>query len=103
MSIGCEVVETIDEVCGLYFRAILLPKKGMRVDQHMHDHAHANYCGQGAAEFWQDGEHVRDVFAGDVIEIPAGKHHEFVAMMDNTRLTCVHDCASADSVKQKGV
>lgn len=100
---GDEIVETITEVCGLYFRSVILPKAGMRVGQHVHDYAHANTCGSGAAQFWQDGEHQFDVRAGDVIEIPANKVHEFVATEDNTRLTCVHDCASADSVKSKGV
>ena len=96
-------VESIHEVCGMYFRSVLLPQRGTRIPQHTHDHAHANYCGAGAAQFWRDGVHVQDVKAGDVIEIQAGHLHEFVALEDNTRLTCVHDIASAESIKVRGL
>lgn len=97
------VTEFIDEVCGIYFRSIILAKKGMRVNQHIHDHDHANYCGSGSAEFYENGVFIRNVYAGQAIAIPAHRYHEFVALEDNTRLTCVHDVASAESVKAKGV
>jgi quercetin dioxygenase-like cupin family protein len=98
-----EMVEFIEEVCGIYFRSILLPEKGMRVEQHVHDHDHATYCGSGRARVFVDGEDQGDVTAGRAIAVMAGKKHAFESMEDNTRLTCVHDVASAESIKAKGL
>jgi hypothetical protein len=58
-----ELVEFVEEVAGHYFRSILLPRAGMRVPQHTHDHDHAT----------------------------------------GTRLSCIHDVASATSIKKKGL
>ncbi len=96
-------IEFIEEVCGIYFRSVVLPTAGMRIDQHVHDHDHATYCGQGAARLLVDGEDAGIVVAGRAIEVKAGRHHEFISLEANTRLTCVHDCASADSIKEKGL
>ena len=96
-------VETVEEVCGLYFRSVLLLKAGVKIPQHIHTHSHANYCGAGSAEYWEDGTLLRTVKAGDAIEVKAGKYHEFIALEDNTRLTCVHDVASANAIKEKGL
>jgi quercetin dioxygenase-like cupin family protein len=103
MTTGPEIVETVEEVAGLYFRSILIPEAGTWVPQHVHDHDHATYCGQGAAEMYVNGEWVRRVEAGQAVEIKAGKEHAFRAIENNTRLTCVHDVQSAESVKAKGV
>ena len=101
MVLSDEIVETIhDNVCGLYFRSVLLAKKGDRIAQHGHDHDHANYCGNGAAGVYVDGKMLGIVLAGGAVEIRAGKSHEFVALEDNTRLTCVHDVASAEGQRK---
>lgn len=95
-------VEFIEEVCGLYFRSILL-NKGTLVPQHVHDHDHATYIGSGSARVWVNGQHMGDFPAGHAVPVKAGCFHQFEALEDGTRLACVHDVASADSVKAKGL
>jgi quercetin dioxygenase-like cupin family protein len=98
-----EIVEYIEEVNGLYFRSIVLPKKGMRVPQHAHDHSHATYVGQGKAALYV-GEVLVGIYeAGRAVPVAAQRVHEFEALEDNTRLACVHDVASAMSIKEKGL
>ena len=101
--IGELPVEFIEEIAGIYFRSILLKEKGTVVPQHSHDHDHATYVGSGAARLWVDGVWRRDIAAGHAVKIEAGHEHLFQALEPNTRLTCVHDVASAESVKRKGV
>lgn len=98
------IVEFVDEVCGLYFRSVLLAKAGDRVGQHTHDHDHATYCGSGSATLYVDGVLTNQcIAAGSAVAVLAGRRHEFIAREDNTRLTCVHDAASAQSIKDKGL
>ena len=96
-------VEHIETVAGIYFRSILLARAGHVVPQHSHGHDHATYVGAGAARLWVDGKWVGDYPAGYAVEIKAGRAHVFQALQDNTRLACVHDVSSAESVKMKGV
>lgn len=97
------LVEFIEEVGGIYFRSIRLAKAGMFVPQHEHDHDHATFCGNGAARAWADNEWIGDVEQGRAIEIKAGRHHTFMALEDNTLLTCIHDLSSALSLKERGL
>lgn len=97
-----EIVEFVDEVAGIYFRSILI-NAGVVVPQHVHDYDHATYCGRGRAAMYVNGEFVMEVVEGRAVSIEAGKHHEFLALEDNTRLTCVHDARSAAMVKEKGL
>ena len=98
-----ETVEFIEVVAGLYFRSVLLPVAGLRVAQHMHDHDHATLVCSGAARLLIDGEPAGEFPAGHAVEVKAGIHHAFESLEANTRLTCVHDAASADSIKTKGI
>jgi quercetin dioxygenase-like cupin family protein len=84
-------VEFIEEVCGIYFRSILVEKEGMLVWQHVHDYDHATYIGSGAARLWVDGVWQADYQAGSAAGIKAGAKHVFQALKPNTRLACVHD------------
>jgi hypothetical protein len=95
-------VQFVDEVCGIYFRSIILERAGQCVPQHVHDHDHATFVGSGKARVWIDGEWDGDYTAGHAIAIKADKKHVFQALEDNTLLACVHDVASAESVKRKG-
>jgi quercetin dioxygenase-like cupin family protein len=98
-----EIVEFIDEVCGIYFRSILIPKAGIRVPQHTHDHPHATYIGQGKAALYVGGVLAGIYEAGKAVPILANQLHEFEALEDSTRLTCVHSVESALSIKRKGI
>lgn len=93
-------VEYIEEAAGLYFRSIVL-EQFETVPQHSHDHDHATFVGSGAARVWVDGVWKGDYIAGRAVEIKAGRKHVFQALSPYTRLTCVHDIASAESVKAK--
>lgn len=94
-------VERIEEVAGLYFRSVLVPYKGMVADQHVHDHDHATFVGAGKVRAFADGKVLGEYSAGSAIEIKAGVYHQFEALEDGTRLACVHDIASAESVKAR--
>lgn len=96
------IVESIDEVCGLYFRSILI-QKGIRVPQHVHDYDHATLVGSGRAALYIDGLMIGIFEAGQAAPITAHQKHEFEALEDNTRLICVHNIESAESVKRKGL
>lgn len=98
-----EIVESIEEVSGLYFRSVLLPKKGTRISQHVHEHDHATLVGQGKAALFVDGILFGIYEAGRAVPVTAGQQHAFEAMEDNTRLTCVHDIESAMRIKEKGL
>lgn len=93
-------VEFVDEVGDFYFRSIIL-KQGEYVEQHIHPYGHATYCGNGAARLWVDGVWQRDIEAGHAVMIEANKKHAFMALLPDTRLTCVHDTRSADYIKEK--
>ena len=97
-----EIVEFVEEVEGIYFRSILIPKSGTLVPQHAHDHAHATYCGHGKAVYFVEGDYAGLLAAGHAISVKAGVMHAFLALADDTRLVCVHDAASAMSMKAKG-
>lgn len=97
-----ELVEYIDEVCGLYFRSILLPVAGIKVPTHKHPYAHATLIGSGKALLNANG--TETVYkAGDVAELQAEVDHTWTSLEDNTRLTCVHDTRSADFIKKAGL
>lgn len=83
-------VEYVDDVGGLYFRAVLLPNVGDRVPQHMHDHDHVTLIASGAARLFIDGEQKEDISSFRAIVISANKQHVFEALEPNTRLACVH-------------
>ena len=93
-------LEFVEEVAGIYFRSIVLNAFDV-VPQHVHDHDHATLIGNGSVRVWVDGVYKKDVPAGHAIEIKAGTRHLFQALEPNTRLTCVHDVASALSLKAK--
>ena len=84
------IPEFVDEVCDIYFRSFVLKTKGASTGQHAHDHNHATYIGNGSVRATQDGELLGEFQAGQAIPILAGKEHNFEALEDNTRLTCVH-------------
>lgn len=96
-------VERIEECCGIYARSILLKDAGMRVPQHAHDHDHATFVGNGKARAWANAEWIGDFEAGSLVPIKAGVVHEFLALEPMTRLACIHDIASAESIKEKGL
>lgn len=83
-------VEYVDDVGGLYFRAVLLPNVGDKVPQHVHDHEHVTVVASGKARLFVDGEHKEDIAAFRAIVIEANREHMFEALEPNTRLACVH-------------
>lgn len=96
-------VEFVDEVAGVYFRSVLLARAGMLIEQHVHDHDHATYIGSGSVRLYVNGKAQGEHKAGKAIEVKAGVHHAFLSLEGNTRLTCVHNVASATSLKERGL
>lgn len=96
------IVEFVDEVEGIHFRSILIPRAGMLVPQHEHDVSHPTYCGQGSAAIYLGDRYWRDIKGGEAVPIKAGVIHSFRALEDNTRLTCVFDAKRALLLKEKG-
>lgn len=94
-----EVIHDCTEWCGIYIRSVVLAKTGDKGEQHAHDFDHLTYCGAGAAEFYQNGELVGIVKAGDAARVMANQQHYFVALEDNTRLACIHDVSSAEAAR----
>jgi len=95
-----EIVEFANEVCGVYFRSVLLPFAGMSVKQHAHEHDHATYVGNGSVRLVADGVVMADYKAGEAIEVKAGVQHQFISLEPMTRLTCVHIAESAEAMKE---
>jgi quercetin dioxygenase-like cupin family protein len=94
-----EVVEFVETRAGIYFRSVLLPKKGMAIPQHVHDEAHATLCCSGSARMHVDYKRSEDIAAGHAVEVEAGKRHWFEALEDNTRLTCIWTVEAAHRMK----
>lgn len=84
-------VEYCNEVCGVFFRSILLPKAGMIAGYHSHDYAHASFIGSGSARLSFDGVPQGDHQAGESVEVPAFVCHTWEALENNTRIACVHN------------
>lgn len=97
------LVESIREGCGVYLRSVLLIERWTMVPQHRHDHDHLTLIAAGSARGWANGALIGDREAGDIFEIRAGADHVFMALEPNTRLVCVHNIESAESVKAKGI
>lgn len=83
-------VEYVDDVGGLFFRAVCLKSAGDVIPQHSHAHDHVTLIASGAARVWVDGEYLGEFSAFRAIEIKASKHHIFQAREPNTRLVCCH-------------
>jgi len=96
------IVEFVDEVKGVYFRSILLQKRGDEVSQHAHDYDHATFVGSGAVVAWVGEKCLGEFWGGQAVPITAGHPHKFVAIMPDTRLACVHCVDSANSIKKEG-
>jgi quercetin dioxygenase-like cupin family protein len=97
------IVEFIDECGPFYFRSILIELPGERIAQHVHDYDHATLCGSGKARMYVDGVETGILEAGQAVMVKANHQHEFESLEKNTRLTCVHDPRSAESIKGKGL
>ena len=95
-----DLVEFVDEVCGIYARSIFLPHAGTKVPQHSHNYDHASFVGSGSVRLIANGALVGDFKAGQLIEVKANTDHLFVALEPNTRIACLHHTASAEAAKK---
>lgn len=98
-----EIVEFVEEVAGIYFRSVLLPDAGTFIPQHMHDYDHATYVASGSVRLFVNNQEKAIYKAGSAVLIQANKQHSFLSLEPNTRLACIHDAESADSIKVKGL
>jgi quercetin dioxygenase-like cupin family protein len=98
-----ETVEFVEEVAGIYIRSVLLQEANLKIDQHVHDYDHATLVCAGSVRLYVDGVPHGVFKGGEAVCIKAGKKHEFVSLEPNTRLACIHDVASAMSIKERGL
>ena len=63
-------------------------KRGCVVPMHSHESEQMTYILEGTLRFWlgEDGEHVVDVSAGEVLNIPSGLPHMAEALEDTLDL-----------------
>lgn len=95
------LVQFVDEINGIYLRSVLLPEVGMKIKQHTHDYAHVTYIGSGKARCYRNGVPAGDYPAGHAVGVDANCEHAFEALEPMTRLTCIHNVESAESLKAK--
>lgn len=93
----------VQKIAGIYFRSILLPTEGTWIPQYIHHHAHATYCGAGAADYYIEGVKSGSVVAGQAVEVEAFKRYAFMTTEPNTRLSCVYGEKSAANLKARGI
>lgn len=74
---------------GVFIKRINIPKSTM-VPQHAHSHAHSTLVGRGAILAWREKQLLGKFMAGTIIEIPANKMHEFMAVEDS-EIYCIHN------------
>jgi quercetin dioxygenase-like cupin family protein len=95
------LVEQIQtDVAGLYLRSIVLPAMVM-VPQHEHPYDHATLVAHGSVKLWVDGLYQGQYEAGQAVEIKANHKHEFLSLVDGTRLVCIHHTASAVAAMER--
>lgn len=82
-------VESVQIEGGIYVRSVFLPFKGTTVPQHTHSEDHPTMVCAGRARLYVDGKFDRDIDAGSLVLIKAGRKHLFEALEDNTRISCL--------------
>ncbi len=75
----------------VFIKRMFLEKIGHHCIGHSHKHAHVSVLAHGAVRVNTDSGFAQ-YKAPAFIDIPAGVHHEFTALEDETVLMCVHDC-----------
>lgn len=96
VAIQDQPVQFVDEVGGLYFRAIELVEVGHTVPQHSHTYDHVTLIASGAARVWVDGAYLGEFKGFHALKVEALKKHVFQATEPHTRLVCVHQLNGAE-------
>jgi quercetin dioxygenase-like cupin family protein len=92
-----EIVESVEEVAGLYLRTCFIPGAFTLLPQHVHDYDHATLVCAGSVRVWIEHEQQSDYAAGRAVCIKAGKKHHFQTLEPNTRLSCIHELTKVEA------
>ncbi len=77
--------------CGnVFIKRMYLEKRGHACIGHSHKHDHISLLAHGSVLVKSEAAD-RAFKAPAFIDVPAGAHHQFVALEDETVLFCVHD------------
>ncbi len=74
----------------VFIKRMLLEKIGHHCIGHSHKHDHISLLAHGSVRVNIE-QGFAEYKAPAFIDIPAGVHHEFVALEDETALFCIHD------------
>lgn len=92
MPIPVDAVEPLEqgfaEAGGIKIKWVTL-RKGERVLQHIHPHAHATFVLDGVVELTVDGKDAGLFFAMEAIDVKAGAKHEILATTP-AKIACIH-------------
>ena len=95
-------VEFIEETKTGYYRSVFIEKMGKCIKQHTHDYAHDTLVCAGRVRGWANGVWVADKGPGEAFTIEVSVEHLFQSLEDGTRLVCIHNKQSVESLKAKG-
>lgn len=70
----------------VFIKRMYLEFRGHHCVGHSHKHEHISCLAHGSVRV-----NGKDYTAPAFIDIPAGEHHQFIALEDETVLYCVHD------------
>lgn len=74
----------------VFVKRMYLEKAGYTCMGHSHKHAHLSCLDHGAVMVSVGGKEA-SYYAPAFIDIPAGQHHQFTALVDDTVILCIHD------------
>lgn len=77
-------------VGNVFVKRILLEKRGHGCVGHSHKHDHITVLCHGEVSV-QTASSMKSYSAPAFIDVPRETHHQFVALVDDTVLLCVHD------------
>lgn len=74
----------------IFIKEMAIAVAGTPVLQHAHAYDHVSYVARGRVRLWKDGRLSGDYSAPVGLFIPAGVLHEFLSLVDDTLVLCVH-------------
>ncbi len=80
--------EFFRHVGNVFVKRMYLEKSGYSCIGHAHKHSHISCLAHGSVLLKPSD---RAFTAPAFIDIPAGEHHQFIALADETVLYCIHD------------
>lgn len=84
---------------GVCIKPMIFKNAGVIAAQHSHKYAHTSYIATGAVRVWCEGRCVGDFLAPAGIEIKAETKHEFMSLLPNTTVLCIHNVGRTGEIE----